>query len=93
MKIAFSEYKRIMKMSFNEFSRWITQFGKVMYEDGVNSSGVDPETLDADGWRELMGEAKVAAVWDEDELLRKLLSVRGIGEKTARKLMEVIMND
>lgn len=79
----FGSYKKMMKLSYNEFNRWITSFYDAAYKDALDD-------LEAEKANEEPEEAIFKELSDED-LLSILLSVKGIGEKRARTAVERIM--
>lgn len=76
--LSFAELKRIQKMSFNEFNRWITALCKEIYEDGL---------------REGESEFDDAAILSADRFMEILLSVKGIGKNRAEQVLEIILNE
>lgn len=79
MKAAsFGIYQRVHKMSYNDFCFFITHVYKAAYEEGLRD-----------------GEAEYGAgeVYDEDRLKKLLISVPGIGEKRANRIINKFMED
>lgn len=79
----FSTYKKITKLTFNEFNIWIKGFYDTVYNDAL-------DRLEAER-KEQEGNAIFTELSDE-ELMNVLLSVKGIGEKRAKTAVERIMN-
>jgi len=73
----FNTYKRLQKMSFADFSRWVISVYKSGYVDG------------ADEESSKYGDNPI--VLDEDSLYDILITVPGIGEKLANKIVERVV--
>ncbi len=70
----FNTYKRLQKMSFADFNRWVIS----VYKSG-HADGVDEES-------EKYGDNPL--LLNEDSLYDILITVPGIGEKLANKVIE-----
>lgn len=70
----FSTYKHLQKMSFADFNRWVISVYQSGYADG------------ADKESEKYGDNSL--VLDEDSLYDILITVPGIGEKLANKIID-----
>lgn len=76
-KIAdFSTYKHLRKMSFTDFNGWVTS----IYMSGVQ-----------DGLKEGEKELEECSVFTPEELTSFLQTVPGIGQKTAEKIVDAII--
>lgn len=73
----FNTYKHLQKMSFADFNRWVISVYKSGYVDG------------ADEESNKYGENPI--VLDEDSLYDILITVPGIGEKLANKIVEKVV--
>ena len=80
----FGTYKRLRKMSFNEFNRWITEFYAAAYQDGADSVVVESDPPD---------HPDLVAAMEEERLYEILLSIPGIGVKRADRIMEAILKE
>ncbi len=82
--ISFSDYKKVQKLSFNDFNYWITQIYTSAYKDGYD-----------DGYKECIdsnNECLLAEV-DDDRMMEILLSVKGIGRNRAERVMEILSQE
>lgn len=70
----FSTYKHLQKMSFADFNRWVVSVYKSGYADGADTES------------EKYGESPL--VLDEDSLYDILVSVPGVGNKLANKIVD-----
>lgn len=70
----FNTYKHLQKMSFADFNRWVISVYKSGYVDGVDEES------------EKYG--KNPLILNEDSLYDILITVPGIGEKLADKIIE-----
>ncbi len=94
-KIKFSDYKTIKNMSFNNFNRWIADFWKASYEEGLREGESELDNADGDQWLEFIrntpgSEEITSFLGTSDELYELLLTVPGVGEKLADRIMERI---
>ena len=79
-KIAsFADFKRIHKMTLNDFNLWMQAFYQSAYEDGLHDGEAEFEDC-------------VAAVY-EDQLFDVLLSIKGIGENRAKQIVDAILKE
>lgn len=77
-KIAdFSTYKRLRKMSFTDFNRWVTS----IYMSGVQ-----------DGLKEGEKELEECSIFTPEELTTFLQTIPGIGRATAEKIVNAIID-
>lgn len=76
--LKFAEFKRLQKLSLNEFNRWLVALCKSMYEDG---------------FKEGESEFDDATILTEERLMEILLSVKGIGRNRAEQVVELILNE
>lgn len=74
--VEFALYKKVSKLSYNDFNRWITNMYTIAFKDGADAASL-PEDCEA--------------VLTEDRLREILLSVKGIGEKRADEVIEKIL--
>lgn len=74
--VEFAVYKKVSKLSYNDFNRWITNMYTIAFKDGADAASL-PEDCEA--------------VLTEDRLREILLSVKGIGEKRADEVIEKIL--
>ena len=80
----FGIYKKLRKMSFNEFNRWITEFYAAAYQDGAEAVVTDSDPLD---------DPDLVAAIEQERLYEVLLSVPGIGEKLADRILKAILQE
>lgn len=73
-------FNKLRKLSLNDFNRWVAEFYRNAFTDGVRNA-------------QSVAEAKeeVIAELPEDVLLEAVKSVSGIGEKRAAKVVEAIL--
>lgn len=76
---SFSDFKRIQRMSLNDFNVWMRVFYQSAYEDGLKEGEADFEDC-------------VATV-SEDRLMEILLSVKGIGQVRANQVVNAILGE
>lgn len=74
--VDFNTYKHLQKMSLNAFNRWVTS----IYMSGVQ-----------DGLKEGEKELDECSVFTAEELTSFLQTVPGIGQKTAEKIVNAIV--
>lgn len=74
--VEFALYKKVSKLSYNDFNRWITNMYTIAFKDGADAASL-PENCEA--------------VLSEDRLMEILLSVKGIGEKRANEILQKIL--
>lgn len=74
--ITFKEFKAVQRMSLNTFNRWVTS---------IYMSGVE------DGLKEGEKELDESYTFTTDELMVFLQTIPGIGEKTAKKIVNAII--
>lgn len=74
--VEFALYKKVSKLSYNDFNRWITNMYTIAFKDGADAASL-PEDCEA--------------VLTEDRLREILLSVKGIGERRADEVIEKIL--
>ena len=70
----FSTYKSLRSMSYNQFNRWVQSVYATAYQDGYDEGGKE------------FGNTPL--VLDEDSLYELLISVPGIGDKMANKIVD-----
>lgn len=70
----FNTYRSLRSMSYNQFNRWIQSVYATAYQDGYDEGGKEF------GYTPL--------VLDEDSLYELLVSVPGVGNKTANKIVD-----
>lgn len=70
-------FNKLRKLSLNDFNRWVAEFYKNAFADGVRSAQSVAD--------------EVIAELPEDVLLEAVKSVPGIGEKRAAKVVEAIL--
>jgi DNA uptake protein ComE-like DNA-binding protein len=70
----FSTYKHLQKMSFADFNRWVISVYKSGYADGADEESKKYEDN--------------SLTLNEDSLYDILITVPGIGEKLANKIIE-----
>ena len=73
--VDFNTYKRIVKMPLNQFNRWLTEFWKDAYSQGLR-----------EGESEFDGDIIIPS----DEFEEMLVRVKGIGRKRAEQIMDLI---
>lgn len=93
--VGFSDYKKIKNMSFNNFNRWIADFWKASYEEGLREGESEIDNADGDAWMEFIrntpgSEEVVDFLGTSDELYELLLTVPGVGVTLAERIMERI---
>lgn len=74
---SFSDFKRVQKLSLNDFNRWMTTLYQTAFETGL---------------REGESELDEAVILDEDKLLQIILSVKGVGQKRAELIVDKILS-
>ena len=70
----FSTYQSLRSMSYNQFNRWVRSVYTTAYQDGYDDGGKE------------FGDTPL--VLDEDSLYELLISVPGIGDKMANKIVD-----
>lgn len=70
-------FNKLRKLSLNDFNRWVAEFYRNAFTDGVRSAQSVAD--------------EVIAELPEDVLLEAVKSVSGIGEKRAAKVVEAII--
>lgn len=70
-------FNKLRKLSLNDFNRWVAEFYRNAFTDGVRSAQSVAD--------------EVIAELPEDVLLEAVKSVSGIGEKRAAKVVEAIL--
>ena len=75
--ISFSTFKAIKKMSLNDLNRFLYKITKAAWQQGID---------------EVVGNHKKddVIVYDSDELLQIIQSVKGIGLKRVEQIVDVI---
>lgn len=76
---SFSDFKRIQRMSLNEFNVWMRTFYQTAYDDGLDA--IEAEFGDC-----------IATVY-EDRLMEILLSIKGIGQSRADQIIDAILKE
>ena len=94
-KIKFTDYKNIRNMSFNNFNRWLSDFWKASYEEGLREGESELDNADGDQWIEFIkntpgSDEVIDFLGSTDELYKLLLTIPGIGETLADRIMERI---
>lgn len=90
-KVKFSDYKKITRLSYNDFNRWIKTFFDGTYQMGVDAAvanGVARVIGPSEGYF-IESDRCDTAIYDDD-LRALLLSVKGIGEHKADEIMKLI---
>ncbi len=75
---SFSDFKRVQKLSLNDFNRWMTALYQTAFEAGL---------------REGESELDEAVILDEAKLLQIILSVKGVGQKRAELIVDKILSE
>jgi hypothetical protein len=78
--IRFKDYETLRGYSYNQFSRWITNFYMTAYNAGKRSVEEQFSLTDSD----------TIVTLDENELVNIILSVKGVGENRARQIADKI---
>ena len=73
-------FNKLRKLSLNDFNRWVAEFYRSAFTDGVRSAQ-----------NVARAKEEVIAELPEDVLLEAVKSVSGIGEKRAAKVVEAIL--
>lgn len=76
---SFSDFKRIQRLTLNDFNKWMLTFYQSAYEDGLKEG--ESEFDDC-----------VAAIY-EDRLMEILLSIKGIGQNRADQIIAAILEE
>lgn len=76
----FKTYKRVQKLSFNDFNRWVVALYGSGYDNGKEEASA-----------ELLDECVSALT--EDRLMEILLSVKGIGVNRAKEAVEKVLQE
>ena len=80
-KIPFDQYKKIKKMSQNEFSKWCERFAENMYNEGYNANNTfDPE------------ENTILVFSSADELYDYLITIKGMGPALTKRVVQALVN-
>ena len=80
-KIPFDLYKKIKKMSQNEFSKWCERFAENMYNEGYNANNTfDPE------------ENTILVFSSVDELYEYLIKIKGMGPALTERVVQALVN-
>lgn len=80
-KIPFDLYKKIKKMSQNEFSKWCERFAENMYNKGYNANNTfDPE------------ENTILVFSSADELYNYLIKIKGMGPALTERVVQALVN-
>lgn len=88
-KAGFTQYDIIKRMSRKQFNQWLEIFGKSMYNQGYNEACKDVP----DGSIVLRPDEYKVLEYNHDEVKKLLLSVKGVGEKTANEILCKIYSD
>lgn len=83
--IDFSQYKKIQKFSLNEFNRWIESVYRAGFDDAMVLTQRDLYN------RMEIEPADLVSAYTDERLMEILLSVKGIGEKRAREVVDKIL--
>lgn len=75
---SFSDFKRVQKLSLNDFNRWMTVLYQTAFEAGLHEGE---------------SELNEAIILDEDRLLQIILSVKGVGQKRAELIVDKILSE
>lgn len=89
--IPFSSYKKIIKLSYGQFSRWLSNFYKTAYEEGLKDGESELDNATVDEWMEFIektpGYDKVFSIaLTTEELCKKLEGIPGLGPKMLDKI-------
>ena len=76
--LTFQQYKKIRNLSLNEFNRWVVSIYKSGFEDGL---------------KEGEKEFDECSTYTTDELTTFLQTIPGIGQKTAEKIVDAIIDE
>ncbi len=81
------DFRKVKAMSLNNFILWVRSIHKTAYDEGWNEA--------VDAFKNARGKVNInnevdAVVLDAEDLLKILLSVKGIGERRAQEVMEKV---
>lgn len=80
-KLPFNEYKRIKKMSVDEMSMWIENFGRNMYQEGYEANNqFDPE------------ENTIIVFTSDKELYDYLIQIKGMGPELTKRVVNALLD-
>ena len=91
-KMPFDQYKRLQKMSKNEFSRWCESFGKNMWEQGYQDARKGIQEVPANA-RIIDTTDTMIIDMDYDELYNKILSVKGVGPALCERILDKLYEE
>lgn len=82
-KMRYGDVKNLQKMSKNEFSRWVENYGKVIYQEGFTDgeNSVIEDTI---------ASQQEAITLTEDMMYDLLVSIKGISPRLANEILDKI---
>jgi len=85
--VDFSTYKKLTKMSLNDFNRWVESVYRSGFDDAYHLTQKDL-------YNQMEIEPKdLVSACTEDRLMEIILSVKGIGQRRAQEVVDKIMNE
>lgn len=93
MKIPYSDYAKVKKMTYNEFARWLNEWIKQVYEMGVKEGESTIDEIDTpEKWETLIDNTPKAkemfSVWQYDDLQEKLS--KSFARENVDRIMDII---
>lgn len=85
--LEFSDYKKLMKFSYNQ----MCDFLRISQERTIEEVKKDFAKLAAEEARkQLLGDADEYYILDEDEVRKRVTSIRGISDRLATEIIKVL---
>lgn len=95
MKIPFSDYMKVKKMTFNEFNVWIKALCQDLLEEGIRQGESELDDATAEQWREYIDATpkakEIFSIWDGDDLRAKLS--KHFSRDNVDRIMDIIGGD
>lgn len=82
-KMRYADVKNLQRMSKNEFSRWVENYGKAIYQEGF-TDGENSVIEDA------IASEEEAITLTEEVMFDLLVSIKGISERLANEILDKI---
>lgn len=89
--IPFNSYKKLIKLSYGQFSRWLSNLCKIAYEEGLRDGESELDNATVDEWMEFIektpGHDEVFSIaLTTEEFCKKLEGIQGLGPKMLDKI-------
>lgn len=90
-EIPFSAYKKLVKLSYGQFSRWLNDFCRESYNEGLKDGESELDNASVDEWMEFIektpGHEEVFSIaLTTEEFCKKLEGIPGLGPKMLDKI-------